>query len=199
MLTSNKTSSLAIDTLRDRTLGQNMAVLGIYCDHDAQKEQSAVNLIGGLLRQAVWEPGGIRGEIQKAFTKSKMRGGQGLHLQDMLKLFVQVIGSIDRVYICVDALDELLPTVRIELLQALRQIIRDTPDARLFLTTRPYIRGELGRYLVKDPHTIKIVANQGEIAIYLNHMMDNDRDPDLMTEDLREVIIETILCKASEM
>ena len=108
MLTSNKISSLVIDTLRDRAAGQNIAVLGLYCDYQGQKDQLAVNMIGGLLRQVVWGAAGIRSEIRSAFNESKRRGGQGLRMQDMLRLFVKVTSSMDRVYICVDAVDELL-------------------------------------------------------------------------------------------
>jgi len=51
MLTNNKISSLVIDTLQKQARGQNTAVIFLYCDYQAQKEQSAVNMIGGLLRQ----------------------------------------------------------------------------------------------------------------------------------------------------
>ena len=201
MLTSDKISSLVIDTLRDRTREQNTAVLCLYCDYQpkAQKEQSAVNMIGGLLRQVHWEAIGIRQEIRSAFNESKRRGGQGLRMPDMLKFFVRVISSIDQVYLCVDGVDELLPENRSEFLRALRQIIQDVPNTRLFLTTRLCIRKELSQHLSADPYSIKIVADQGDVARYLNHKMDNDRDPGIMPADLRKDIMSTILGKASEM
>ena len=60
MLTSNYISSLVIDTLSKQPYGQNIAVLYLYCDYQAQKDQSAVNMIGGLLRQiALGEVGNI--------------------------------------------------------------------------------------------------------------------------------------------
>jgi len=202
MLTGNEISSLVIDTLRDRTRGQNIAVLGLYCDYQTQGEQSAVNMIGGLLRQVVWGEAGIRDEIRSAFNESKRRGGQGLRMPDMLKLFVKVVNSIDRVYICVDAVDELLPKNRAEFLRELRRITQDAPNTRLFLTTRLCIQAELLRQLKGTPYVIKIVADQGEIARYLSLMVDNDGDngdPDLMTENLKNDIIRTMLEKASEM
>jgi len=199
MLTSDKISSLVITTLRHRARKQNIAVLCLYCDYQAQKQQSAVNMIGGLLRQVDWEATGVQQDIRSVFNESKKRGGEGLRMPDMLKFFVRVIHSIDRVYLCVDAVDELLPKNRSEFLRALRQIIRDAPNTRLFLTTRSCIRGELDQFLTVDPYTIKIVADQGDVARYLNHKMDNDRDPNLMSEDLRNDIMRTILGKASEM
>jgi len=75
MLTSNEISSLVIDTLRQRTRGQNIAVLSLYCDYQERKSQSAVNMIGGLLKQLTLGKMGIPGEIQNAFEESKQEGG----------------------------------------------------------------------------------------------------------------------------
>jgi len=197
-LQRNEISSLVIDTLRNQCSGQNVAVLGLYCDYQAQGEQSAVNMIGGLLRQVDWRETGIRNEIRSAFNQSKSRGGQGLRMSGMLKLFVKVASFIDRVYICVDAVDELLPKNRLEFLRGLRQITQDAPNTRLFLTARPSIQAELDRKL-EGVYVIKIVADQGDIARYLNHKIDGDEYPDLMTENLKNDIIRTMLGKSSDM
>ena len=199
MLTSNEISSLVIDTLRKRTRGQNIAVVFLYCDYKAQKDQSAVNMIGGLVRQTALRALRIPSEIQSAFDESKQEGGDGLQLPDMVKLFVKVTGSIEIVYICVDAVDEVLPQHRFEFLRALREILQDAPNVRLFLTGRPYIRGELDKHLTIRPYAIHIVADQGDITRYLIQKMEEDQDPGLMTEDLRGNIMKTILGKASGM
>ena len=60
MLTCNEISSLVIDTLREQASGQNISVLSLYCDHQARKDQSAVNMIGGLLRQVTLGDHGSR-------------------------------------------------------------------------------------------------------------------------------------------
>ena len=174
--------------------------MSLYCDYQAQKDQSAVNLIGSLLRQVTLGALGIVGEIQNAFVRSRQGGGKGLQLLEMLELFVKTVGSLERVFICVDAMDELVPQHRSEFLRALRQIIREVPNMRLFLTGRPHIRGELDKHLTKGAYIIHI-PNRGDIARYLSRMMgdDGDRDPNLMTEDLKNDIMETVLKKASEM
>jgi len=118
----------------------NIAVLSLYCDYQAQKDQSAVNMIGGLLRQVALGSARIVGEIQNAFDRSRQGGGKGLRLQEMLGLFVKIIGSIERVYICVDAMDELVPEHRSEFLRALRQITQEAPNTRLFLTGTTHSR-----------------------------------------------------------
>ena len=199
MLTSNKISSLVIDTLQKRTGGQNIAVVFLYCDYQAQKDQSAVNMIGGLIRQTALRGPRIPSEIISAFDESKIEGGDSLQLPDMVKLFVKVAGSIQIVYICVDAVDEVLPQHRPEFLRALRQILQDAPNVRLFLTGRPYIRGELDKNLTKKAYAIHIVADQGDITRYISQKMEDDQDPGSMTEDLKNNIMKTMLEKTSGM
>ena len=199
MLTGNKISSLVIDTLRKQTRGQNIAVIFLYCDYQAQKDQSAVNMIGSLVRQAALRAPLIPNEIKSAFDESKQEGGDGLQLPDMVKLFAKVASHTEVVYIAVDAVDEVLPQHRFEFLHALRDILQDAPNVRLFLTGRSYIRAELDKHLTKQAHTIHIVADQGDITLYLSQKMDNDEDPGLMTGDLKKNIMTTIVEKTSEM
>jgi len=197
-LTCNEISSLVIDALGKQARGQNIAVLSLYCDYKERENQSAVNMIGCLLEQVTWSAARIPSEIQSAFEDSKKGGGQGLRLPDMLGLFVKVISSIECVYICVDALDELLPQDRSGFLRSLRQIIQDAPNTRLFLTGRPHIRGELEKHLMKGAH-IDIVADQDDIARYLSQKMDedDDRGQELMKKSLKHDITKAIMKKAS--
>ena len=141
------------------------------------------------------------GEIQNAFAKSRQGGRKGLRLPEMLDLFVKTISSLNRVYICVDAMDELLPHHRSEFLRALQQIIQEAPNTRLFVTGRPHIRGELDKNLTRGAYTIHIVPDQGDITRYLSRKMDDDdsRDSDLMTESLRDDIMKVMLEKSSDM
>ena len=190
-----------IDTLCEQADEPNIAVLFLYCDYQARNDQSAVNMIGSLLRQIVLGAVGIVGEIQNAFKKPGQGGKKGLRLPEMRELFVKTISPLKRVYICVDAMDELLPQHRSEFFRTLKQIIQEVPNTRLFLTGRPHIRGGLDKHLTRGAHTIQIVPDQGDIAEYLSRKMDDDddQDPDLMTENLKKDIMKTMLEKASEM
>ena len=201
MLTNNKISSLVIDTLRERTCGQDIAVLSLYCDYQAHKDQSVVNMIGGLLRQVALRAATIPSEIKSAFDKSKQEGGQSLRLPEMLELFIKTIVSIEVVCLCVDAVDEVLRQYRPEFLRAFQQIVQDAPNVRLFLTGRPYIRRELDNHLTKDAYIIHIVADQGDITRYVSRIIEdgNGQDSDLMTEDLKNDIIKTMPEKTSGM
>jgi len=201
MLIGGEISSVVIDSLRKQTRGENMSVLSLYCDYQTQKDQSAVNMMGGLLSQVVVPDRQIPSEIQRTF-ELEQRGRHSLGLPDMLELFVKTVSSIERVYICFDAIDELLPENRSELLRSLRQIIRDAPNIRLFLTGRPYIRGELDKYLTKGAYIIHILADQGDISRYISRKIEDDEDngdPALMPDDLKHEILKIMLEKASEM
>ena len=201
MLISGEISSLVIDSLREQTCGENTVILFLYCDHQVQKDQSAVNMIGSLLSQIVLAPMEIPSEIRRVF-ELKQGGRQALRLPDMLKLFVKTVCPFELVYICFDAVDELLPENRSDLLRALRQIIRDAPNIRLFLTGRPHIRGELDRYLTKGAYTIRIVADQGDIARYVSRKMEDDEDygdPNMMPDDLKHDILNTMLEECGDM
>ena len=195
-------SSLVIDTLRKQTRGHNIAVIFLYCDYQAHKDQSAVNMIGSLVRQAALRAQRIPNEIKSAFEESKREGGDGLQLPDLVKLFVKVAGHTEVVYIVVDAVDEVLPRHRFEFLRALRDILQDAPNVRLFLTGRPYIRAEVDKRLTKKACAIHIVADQGDIARYVTRKMEDDEDDGdlgLMPYDLKRDIMKTLLEKASEM
>ena len=98
-----------------------------------------------------------------------------------------------------DAVDEVLPQHRFEFLHALREILQDAPNVRLFLTGRSYIRAEFDKHLTKKAYAIHIVADEGDITLYLSQKMDNDEDPALMTGDLKNNIMTTIVEKTSEM
>jgi len=158
-------------------------------------------MIGSLLRQIAAGATKITEPIKRAFEESGQADCQGLRLEDMLRLFAKTINSLARVYICIDAVDELLPQHRSEFLRALRQIIQDASNTRLFLTGRPHVRGEINSHLMDGAYNVNIVVDQGDIARYLTRKMDDDkaRDPELMPESLRNDIMKTMLQRASEM
>ena len=158
-------------------------------------------MIGSLLGQIALGGVGIVGEIKNAFENSKWGGGKGLRLPEMVGLFVKTISSIERVYICVDAMDELVSQHRSEFLRALRQITKEAPNTRFFLTGRPHIRSEINKHPTKGAYTIQIVPDQGDIARCISRKIDDDgdRDPDLMTEDLKNYMMKIMLEKASNM
>jgi len=197
-LTARNTSSLVIDSLCDRAQEDNIAVVGLYWDFLSQQEQTTTNIMGALLKQLAGR-GGIPDHIRAAFQKGKMEfGGRGPRLEDLMGMLKTVIASLPQVFICLDALDECLPKHVPEILESLRDILRESPGTRLFLTGRPHVRQDVQRYFPKTV-VIPINPNRNDIRSYVEMRLDRDSEPEAMSNDLRADIVRVILEKISNV
>jgi len=179
-------------------VGGDVAVVGIYCDFHAEQEQSAANILGAMLKQLA-SRGGISKLTREAFKKAKKEfGGRGLQLQDMLNIVKKTITSLRRLFICIDALDECTPKNRRELIESLREIVRVLPGARVFLTGRPHIDGEIVTCFSRTLR-IPLSPTHRDIMTYLERRLDSDTDPKAMDDELRADIMRIIPEKISDM
>ena len=187
-----------IDSLCDRAGKENIVVAGIYCDFLSEQEQTTTNIMGSILKQLIgrWE---IPYYLRNAFHKAEMElDSRGPPLVDLMEMLKTAIASLPRVFICLDALDECLPTHLPRLLDSLRVIVRDSPKTRVFLTGRPHVRENVQRYFPKAV-VIPISPNTDHIRDYVEMRLDRDPEPEAMSEDLRAGIMKVILEKASEL
>ena len=187
-----------IDSLCDRAQEDNIAVAGLYCDFLSQQEQTTTNIMGAILKQLV-SRGGIPDHLREAFQKGKKEfGGRAPRLADLMGMLKIVITSLSQVFICLDALDECLPGHLPEILESLRDITRESPMARIFLTGRPHIREGVQRYFSKVV-VIPISPNPDDIRNYVEMRLDRDTEPEAMSNNLREDIVRVILEKISNV
>ena len=197
-LITRNISSLVIDSLCDQEDEENIAVAAFYCDFLSQQEQTINNIVGAILKQLV-DRGEIGKGLREAFQKAKKEvGGRGPRLTDLMGILKTVIASLPRVFICIDALDECLPKCLAELFESLREIIRESPRARIFLTGRPHVGEDVRRYFTKAV-VIPISPNRGDIRNYVEMRLDRDAEPEAMSNDLRADIVRVILEKISDM
>ena len=197
-LTIRNISSLVIDSLCDQAKKENIAVAGLYYDFLAQRDQTITNVMGAILKQLVGREG-IPGDIREAFQEGKKEfGGRGLRLADLMEMLRTTIASLRRVFICIDALDECLPKHLPELLESLRDIVRESPTTRIFLTGRPHVKEDIHRYFTKV-FVIPISPNTDDIKNYLEMRLDRDAEPEAMNNDLREDIVRIVLERISDM
>ena len=185
-------SCLVIETLCHQNIGKQAAVACLYCDFNAHKEQSIAHTLGEILKQVVsgWEH--VPPDIEAAFQKSKNNlGGRELGLAEILKLLISTLRTLERIYICIDALDEFPQDHRRELFKSLGQITRESLGTRLFATGRPHIREELETYFTKKAD-IRIIPSAEDIKKYLIMRLSNDTQPTAMNRDLREKTLTTI-------
>ena len=105
-----------------------------------------------------------------------------------------VITALPRLFISIDALDECLPNFPPELLG------REFPSTRIFLTGRPYVRGDIQRYFIKIV-VIPTSPDTDDIWNYVDMKLDGDAEPKAMTDDLRVdiVAVKVIMENISDM
>jgi len=155
-------------------------------------------MLGAILKQLV-SRGGVTDDIREVFQKAKEEfGGRGLRLPDMVEILKKTIQSLQRIFVCIDALDELAPKHRRELLESLQEIVGVSPNMRIFLTGRPHIDDEIVECF-NEAVRIPISPTQDDIKSYLEMKLKGDTTPEAMDGRLRADIMRIIPEKISEM
>ena len=192
MLTDRDDSSLVVDTLCDRTSGQNNAVSCFYLDFAARKEQSAANVLGSLLKRMVDGMERIPEELSRAFQHQKtIIGGHRPQLANIVKM-LQFITSSRRTFMCIDAIDECSGVQQVRLLDSLKQILDKSPDTRIFATGRPHILTEIEKRLAGRVASVSVSPPEEDVITYLHAKLGEDQTPDAMDEILEAEILEKI-------
>ena len=156
-------------------------------------------MLGAILKQVVGGLEHIPEEIEVAFQKSKKKiDGRELESGEICELLISSLRTLQRSYICIDALDEFPREHRPEFFRSLMRIIRESPCTQLFLTSRPHIRDEIKRYFAGSAET-RIKPTEEDIKKYLSLKLSNDTQPEAMDQGLREEILQTIPEKIREM
>jgi len=186
VLTCCNDSSLVVDWLGDHSRGRNTTVAYLYLDFEVQKEQSATNALGYLLRQIVSGMETIPERIGEVFRKKS-----GLQLRDIVKM-LQAITSSQHTFICIDAVDECGGVQRAELLDSLKAILEKSPRTWIFLTGRPHIRADVEKDLSQHVVSVSISPTKDDIVRYLRTRLGKDERPDAMDESLEADILEKI-------
>ena len=188
-----------IDTLCKHAQAGHAVFACFYFDFAAQEEQSPGAILGSVLRQAVAGLDKVPERIIKAFRgRERAIGGQRLALGEIVE-FLQDISSARSTFICIDALDECPAGHRPKLLDSFYQILQNSPGARILLTGRPHIRGEIDKYLARRAETRVITPTKGDIIKFLRAKLKEDTIPDAMDECLEGEIIKNIPESVSEM
>ena len=152
-------------------------------------------MMGAILKQLVGR-GEIPEYIREAFQKGERRLGGELVLPDLMQMLAITISSLPQVFICIDALDE-LPNHLSKLLESLRDIVRESPGARIFLTGRPHVKEAIVRYFT-NAVVMPISPNTDDISNYLDMRLDRDDNPEAMNSNLRANIVRIIQEKMSD-
>jgi len=189
---------MVVDYLGDQAIEQGMAVACFYFDFASREAQFPTNMLGSLVRQLMDGLDSIPVEIAKIFQGQKMViGGRKPHLSDIVKMCA-VVSSLQRTFICVDAIDECVPKHQLEVLGALRQILESSSNTRIFMTGRPHIRGVVERGLGQRTMSVSIKPRDDDIVTYLHAILRKDTTPEVMNNELEDDIMKSIPKEISE-
>ena len=155
-------------------------------------------MMGTILKQLVGR-GEMPEDVRQAFKKSKKDvGGRRLLHADLMRILKNTISSLPQVFICIDALDEFLPKNLPGLLESLKDIVRESPTTRIFLTARPHVKETIQRYFAGAVE-IPISPNTDDVRNYLEMKLAGDEEPEAMDDLLRADIVRAINDKVSDM
>ena len=118
-----------------------------------------------------------------------------LSLEDVNNLFHITSALFSKVYVCIDALDELRD------LWGLLKCLRDGPSSiQIFLTGRPHVQDTIQEYF-KGEHSITIQVHESDIRLFIEHEIGgpNDIEPKAMDEKLRKDILKKVVDSAKGM
>jgi hypothetical protein len=168
----------------------------IYCDYRDQKEQTIENILGAVLTQLLESLPEIPAAVLEIHGQ-RVNQRKPLSLEDSSELLRITCAQFRRVYICLDALDELQPVY----LEALLRRLCDVPAAiQIFLTGRPHVRKVVQQFAKTDIGII-IEANESDIRRFIEHEIGgpNDLEPEAIDETLRKLIIDKVVDSAKGM
>ena len=193
-------SSVVIDDLRLKSPYVGVACL--YADYKDQANQTLAPILGTFLRQliaTVWEF--IPDEVIQKLHKIQREGGK-VGDKDNLALLEILLQQhqLRRAFICIDAVDELEPMVRRQLLNALRELGTRCRNIRLFLTGRDHVESEVQKcFQVTKRYSVVISANEQDIKTFVGQQILDDPYPDAMDEFLEKDMTDTIIKKSQGM
>ena len=169
----------------------------LYADYKDQNSQTLVNILGTFLHQLLTtttEP--IPDKVLDELQDIKNRRGK-LGTEDCLVLLKIRLHQLKCAFICIDAVDELEPKVRRELLNILKELC--TENIRLFLTGRQHIESDVQKCF-QQKYRVIISASQQDIEVFLRKQIHDDPyAEDAMDQALEKDIIDTIVKRSHGM
>lgn len=168
----------------------------MYCDYRDQKEQTIEKILGAIMVQLLKSLPEIPVAVLEVYEQ-RVSQSKPLDMRDATELLWKICAQFRRVYICLDAVDELQP----KFLEGLLKLLCDVPSAiHIFLTGRPHVQGIIQKFARTDTGII-IEAHDQDIRRFVEHEIGgaNDLEPEAMDETLREMIIDKVIHSAKRL
>ena len=179
---------------------ESNAVAILYLSYRNQREQSARNLIGSLVRQVAHRKTTLSDDVIGLYGAHKLKESRPT-MNELSNLLHSEITRLSEVFILVDAMDECSANdyTREELLTTLQRLLK-LPNVRLMITSRPvasYIESHL-----QGTAYLEIRAADEDLRKYIENRIPKERRliPYVRGDDaFRAFIIDTIIAKAQGM
>ena len=163
-MTHDDFRSVVIDFLQKTKKAENIAVCYFYCHYKEQDQQTAVNLLGSLLRQLATNHQHIIPAVMKLHEKfQKEDRNCRPSLLDYTQILSEVLLTFDNVYVVLDALDECSMDERDKFILGMKQL-----PLQLLVTSR-HIPDILELFQGVD--SLEIRANANDIRSFLQSQM----------------------------
>jgi ABC-type transporter Mla subunit MlaD len=174
----------------------------VYCDYRDEENQTAVHLIGALLKQILAKNSRhLLQEFMDSLKKQKKDTEAGsLDVAKATQLLRDVLQHFERFYVCIDALDECKEEHRKDLVAAIKPLLEHSEtSAHVFVTGRSYMQSQVEKALPVLPLRIIIRASADDIRRYVARQLEKDENYDDMDEEFRSEIMEKIVNTADGM
>ncbi|OAL24496.1 hypothetical protein AYO22_05285 [Fonsecaea multimorphosa] len=190
--------SMVVDWLESQHQGTDTAVIYLYCNYKEEEIQTAQNLIGSLLKQAVQHrPSALPADVLSLYNKF-LEKKTGPRLDELSRLLAQEVNTYSQVFVVIDALDECPEgnNTRGELLTEIQKL---PSNARILITSRYSPKIDEGFENV--PH-IEIRATNQDVELYVKGRIEKERSLAahvLRDRPLTEEVIETVVERSRGM
>ena len=196
LLSLTQYSSLVIDQLRDDHIGQNIAIAFVYFDYRDKGSQSLEDTVASLLRQVVSQKTVLPASLVELYRKlgeQKLK----LQIQDLERILLHICQDFDQVFIPIDALDECDEAMRRKHFLPFLAALQKIPSIRLFVTSRPYPE-DIRKALDPAPQ-IHVQASDADLRMYLRRKIEESGNADIIDEDFKQRLIDTVTRGAQGM
>ena len=187
-----------------------MAVAYLFCNYNEQDHQSAIDLVKSVLSQLAILSRFAKNEGSCTVLSGLQRKHESHRTEPLLAEYVQAVKTLaadfDRVYIVVDAMDELTDEACRLFVRTTVQLVRD--DVVVVLVTSRPIQTIWNNFCngMKTTTKLEIMAAVDDVEAYVGHelqerweLQDLVADAAVADPDLAKKIIQQVSEKASGM
>ncbi|KAF8451704.1 hypothetical protein BDZ91DRAFT_668941 [Kalaharituber pfeilii] len=192
------------------------AIAYFYCDYTEQGSQTTLNIVGSIIKQLLQllPTQDIPRKVIERFERMRDES-EKKRKTDAKDILLSALQVFDRVFLCIDALDELEERTRIDFFDFMQKKVfnclfldkESTVNSTtipirkpsLFLTGRPHIQHHVVRYFGNGILPMEIKAQDNDLRILISNGLERDVYPDAMTPSLKIKLLNTIVEKSAGM